>query len=245
MELLFTQRVTVTEDRVNSAGNLKLSAILQYAQEAAGGHCELLGTDWDTMAAKDMFWAVLRHRAEIKRLPQIGETLTLETWPLPTTRSAFPRALRVLDETGAVIFQVMSLWVLMNTKTRAMILPGRSGVDVPGMVRPDQIAAPGSLTPGVYANTALWQIAPGDLDQNGHVNNAKYLDRAEMLTEELACKHPREFTVCYLSETLPGEELTLNWETSPEGLLSVDGRRTKTDVPGGTERVFALQVEYE
>lgn len=241
MELLFTQSVTVTEEDVNSAGFLKLSAILHYTQEAAGGHCKILGTDWDTMAAKDMFWAVLRHRAEIKRLPKVGETITLETWPLPTTRSAFPRGLRALDDTGTVLFEVMSLWVLMHTKTRAMILPSRSGVDVPGMVRPDQIAAPGSLPAGEYQNMTLWKISPEDLDQNGHVNNARYLDRAETLTD--GNKNPREFTICYLSETLPHEELTLLWEQSPEGVLSVDGRRRKTDVPGGTERVFALRVQ--
>ena len=242
MELLFSQSVTVTQADVNAAGELKLSALLHYAQEAAGGHCKLLGLDWETMQKKGLFWAVLRHRAQIKRLPKAGETITVETWPLPTTRSAFPRAVRALDAEGKVLFDVMSLWVLMDPNTRAMILPGKSGVDVPGIQRPDQADTPGSIPPGQFQNAALWHISPEDLDRNGHVNNARYLDQAEQLSP--AGNSAKGFTVCYLSEALPGEEISMTWEQTFEGILQVDGRRVKTDVSGGTERVFALRVEY-
>ena len=242
MELLFSQSVQVSRADVNAAGELKLSALLHYAQEAAGGHCQKLGLDWETMQKKGLFWAVLRHRAQIQRLPNAGDTITVETWPLPTTRSAFPRAVRALDAEGKILFDVMSLWVLMDPNTRAMILPGKSGVDVPGIQRPDQADIPGSIPPGQFQNAALWHISPEDLDRNGHVNNARYLDQAEQLSP--AGNSAKGFTVCYLSEALPGEEISMTWEQNSEGILQVDGRRVKTDVSGGTERVFALRVEY-
>lgn len=245
MDLLFQQAVTVGTEDVNEYGKLKLSSLLRYAQEAAGGHCEILGFDWDTMAAKGLFWAVLRHRVEICRLPKAGEIITVQTWPMPATRSAYPRAVRGLDKDGNPLFEVVSLWVLMNRETRAMILPGRSGVDVPGMLRGDEIAAPGSLAPGDYENSLLWHISGDDLDRNGHVNNAKYLDHAEALSGSFSANHsPHELTVCYLSETLPGQTVQLHWSLSEEGILSVDGRREKTTVPGETERVFAVRIRY-
>ena len=245
MELLFEQKVTVRDCDLNNNGLLKLSALLRYTQEASGGHSDRLGFSWDALAEKGLFWAVLRHRAVIHRLPALGETLTMQTWPLPATRSAYPRAVRCLDQEGNCLFEVMSLWVLMDIKTRAMILPGRSGVDVPGIVRGDEIGAPGSITPGDFENTGLWQIAPEDLDINGHVNNAMYLDRVEALTGDFSASHsPREFTVCYLSEVLPGQELTLSWQLTEDGLLSAEGRRTRTDVPDQQQRVFAVRLQY-
>ena len=245
MDLLFEQIVTVAAEDVTTSGKLKLSSLLRYAQEASGGHCDILGFDWDTLAAKGLFWAVLRHRVEIHRLPIAGETVTVQTWPMPATRSAYPRAVRGLDSSGNILFEVVSLWVLMNIASRAMILPGKSGVDVPGILRGDEIAAPGSLAPGNYDNSVHWHISDDDLDRNGHVNNAKYFDHVEALTGSFADTHsPRELTVCYLSETLPGQTVQLHWNLSEDGILSVDGRREKTDVPGETERVFAVRIGY-
>lgn len=241
MELIFEQTVTVQDCDVHKDGLLKLSALLHYVQEVSGGHSDRLGFSWDNLAEKGLFWAVLRHKAVIHRLPKAGETICLQTWPMPTTRAAYPRAVQATDSQGNVLFQTVSLWVLMNTQTRAMVLPGKSGVDVPGIVRGTEIKAPSSLTPITCKQSVLWQVGQEDLDINGHVNNAKYLDQAEKLTEN-SNLIPQELTVCYLSEALLGQEITLHWEMSEDGVLSVDGVRRRTDVHAESERVFAVKL---
>ncbi len=243
MELIYEQPAVCTGSDVNACGQMKLSAVLHYVQEAAAGHCSLLGYDWNTMAAKGLFWAVLRHKTVIHRLPREGESFTLRTWPVPATRTAYPRAVQALDEQGQLLFEVMSLWVLMDMESRGMVLPGKSGVEVPGVTREDQLSLPGSLIPGKHENSTSWTVSREDLDINGHVNNAKYLDRAEMLAVS-AQRTPREFTVCYLSECRLGQSLRLHWTMSGEGVLTVDGCRPRTDVPEKSERVFAIKIEY-
>lgn len=238
--MIFRKTVFVNEENVNSSGRLKLSVLLQYVQEISGEHSNQLGFDWDTLASNHIFWAVLRHRVIIHRLPHTGETVHLETWPMPTTRAAYPRAVRATDSQGAVLFETVSLWVLMHTENRTMILPGKSGVDVPGIVRGDEPAFPGSLAPAEYENSILWQVTDRDLDKNGHVNNARYLDHVEALPNFPDA--PRELTVCYLAEVLPHQETTLFWGTSSEGVLSVEAVRTRTDVHDKKERVFAVKV---
>lgn len=239
MEAIFTQRITVSEKDCNRQGFIKLSALLHEAQEISGRHCEQLGYDWNTMASREYFWAVLRHKIYIHSLPRAGQTVTLETWPMPTTRSAYPRAVRALDEKDNVLFDVVSLWVIMNTKTRAMVLPGKSGVEVEGFLRGDEPAGPGSLAPGKHENSRLWQVSQEDLDINGHVNNAKYLDHVEELTGDVK---PKEVTVCYLAEVLPRQEIFLQWAKAEDGSLTVDGYRRKTDVRDENERVFAAKM---
>ncbi len=241
MDLIFEQTVTVQGCDVHKNGTLKLSALLRYMQEISGGHSDRLGFSWDALGEKGLFWAVLRHKAVIHRLPKAGETVHLQTWPMPATRAAYPRAVQATDSEGNILFQTVSLWVLMNTQTRAMVLPGKSGVDVPGIVRDIEIKAPSSLPPVDHSRSVLWKVGQEDLDINGHVNNAKYLDHAEALIEGCPVT-ARELTVCYLAEALLGQQITLHWDLSEDGVLSVDGIRPRTDVREGTERVFAVKV---
>lgn len=246
MELLFEQAVTVSDSDINEYGKMKLSALLHYAQEASGGHCEQLGFDWDTMAGKGLFWAVLRHRVVIRKLPVKGQNITVQTWPMPATRTAYPRTVRALDADGQELFSVHSLWALMNMESRAMVLPQKSGIDVPGILRGCEIDPPGSLVPGSHENCVLWTVAQADLDINGHVNNARYLDHAEELAGAFREDHdPCEVTVCYLAECRLEQCVSLNWTMSQEKVLTVDGCRRKTDVPEKTERVFGVKILYQ
>ncbi len=239
MENIYTQTITVRPQDCGPDSAVKLSALLQKAQEISGKHCEELGFDWNTMQQQGLFWAVLRHKIYIHEFPKAGQAVILQTWPMPTTRSAFPRAVRGCDESGNILFEVISLWVVMNTKTRSMVLPGKTGIQVPGILRGGEPESPGSLLPGQRENITLWQVSQEDLDQNGHVNNTRYVSHVEPLAAGLT---PREVTVCYLAEVLPGEELALHWTLSGDGSLTVDGHRTRTDVPQKTERVFALKL---
>lgn len=239
MELLYERTVTVENRDVNENGLMKLSALLRYVQEVSGGHSDLLGYTWDALAEKGLFWAVLRHKAVIHRLPKAGETVHLQTWPMPATRSAYPRAVRATDGQGDLLFETVSLWVLMNTQTRMMVLPGKSGVDVPGVLRGMEISTPGSLAPGDHQNKKIWCVSPDDLDINGHVNNTKYLDHTESLLPAIT---PKELTVCYLAEALLGQALTLRWSITDDGVLSLDGTRAREDPGEKPERVFAVKL---
>ena len=145
MEPLYVQNMEITDIAVDRYGRMKPSMILFIAQEVAGRHCLELSVDYDTLAAQRMFWAVTRHRVQITRMPTRGETIRVETWPMPTTRVAYPRSVVAYDEAGNECFRVISIWVLMHLDTRAMILPGKSGISVVGSVRGGELAAPGGL----------------------------------------------------------------------------------------------------
>lgn len=246
MNLVFEQTLTITDIHVDAFGRVKPATLLYFAQEAAGGHCQLLGLDWDTLAKKDLFWAVIRQRVQVTRLPVRGETITVQTWPMPTTRTAFPRATVGYDADGNELFRVMGLWVLMNLKTRAMVLPGKSGVEVPGILRGNELAAPSSLAPTPYENATHRRVLYTELDRNGHMNNTYYLSwLCDLLPSAYHKDHPvKDFTVCYQSEALENQEITLSWQHTEEGLLQVNAHREKTDVPGGKDRVFSAQIQF-
>ncbi len=241
----YRSQYTVEDNEVDCFGYLKPSMILFYAQDMAGKHCVELSVDYETMAAKQLFWAVIRHRVQITRLPQRGETLTLETWPMPTTRVAFPRATVCYDEAGQEVFRVISLWVIMNLDTRAMILPGRSGIEVAGLCKGTELAPPASLTPMIPENQKKRTVRYSDLDRNGHMNNCRYIEWAmDLLPSAFHAEHQmKEFVICYLSEAREGEQLQLGWRQDEQGVLHVETLRPGEEATGHS-RVCALQIQY-
>ena len=236
----------VTDEFLDENHQLKTSALLYFVQEVSGQHATVLGTGWDALQEKHLFWAIIRHRVRITRLPMAGETVTLETWPMPTTRVAYPRATVAYDEDGCELFRTTALWVLMDTETRAMVLPARSGVTVEGILTGNELEAPGSLSPKELSQTVPHQVTEAELDRNQHMNNTRYMDWIDsLLLGDFRKEHPmQEFTVCYLSEARKGQSLELCWELSGEQVLSVEVQRPKDDESGKTERIFAAGVVF-
>ena len=244
MEPIYIDNFTVSDLQCDRFGRLKMSALCWFVQEMAGRHCVQLGLDWDNLAKKGLFWAIIRHRVQVTRLPHKGERIRLETWPMPTTRVAFPRSVVAFDEEGRVLFSSVSLWVLMDLESRAMILPGKSGVLVEGVTVGSEIAVPLSLPPAVGENTEQRRVRFTDLDVNGHMNNTQYLNWVEDLLPGIYHRdHPaREFTICYLREAREGQTLDLHWTL--DDALRVDAQCRDPEDPEKTHRIFAAKVIY-
>ena len=243
MEPIYVDNFTVSDLQCDRYGRLKPSAILWFVQEIAGRHCVQLGTDWDTLAKKNMFWAVIRHRVQISRLPQKNETIRIETWPMPTTRVAYPRNVVALDAAGNELFRSISLWVLMDLQTRAMILPGKSSVEVAGVLRGGELPTPASLAPAQLEQCQSRRVCFTDLDINGHMNNCRYLDWAYDLLPSQFHQHKtvRDFTLGYLSEAREGDALLLQHAAAPDGSVRLEILRPEGEK---NRRIFCAELKF-
>ena len=244
MKPIFTQEITITDIAVDRDGRLKPSMILFCAQEIAGKHCVELAVDYETLEKKRLFWAVTRHRVHITRMPMRNETIRIETWPMPTTRVAYPRSMVAYDAAGNELFRSVSLWVLMDLDKRSMILPGKSGICVDGTLTGTELAAPMGLVAKPLSMSKERSVCYTDLDRNGHMNNTRYLDWIDdLLPSAYHRDHSvREFIVCYLSEATEGQELTLSWDFLEDGTLHVDAHRKEE---ARNERIFAAKLLFD
>lgn len=235
----------ITDAHVDCFGRLKPSMLLFFCQDVAGHHCIRLGTDYDSLAEKNLFWAIIRQKVQITRLPRSGQTIRVQTWPMPTTKVCYPRSTVAYDMEGNELFRAIGMWVLMDKTTRAMILPGKSGVTVQGLLTGTELAAPASLAVRQLENTALRRVGYTDLDRNGHMNNTRYLEWMDDLLPSSFHRDfvPTEFTVCYHSEAREGDELRLNWQVSPDNLLQVESWREEGEA-SSPHRIFAAQIRF-
>ena len=245
MDFVHSVNFTIEPYHLDRFGRVRPSVFLYFAQEAAENHCHQLGTDWEAMAAKGLFWAVIRQKLQILRLPKVGEEITVQTWPVPTTRVAYPRATAGFDREGNALFRVMSLWVIMDANTRAMVLPGRSGVAVEGVVRGCELDSPGSFVPKQTDLESCRTVVFSELDRNGHMNNTRYLDwLCDLLPSDFHREHPvKAVTICYHAEALEGQQMHLAY-TLEDGVLGLDAQGAKTDVPQKEVRIFTAKMEF-
>ena len=244
MKPIYIKEYEITDASVDCFGYLKPSMLLFLCQDVAGRHCHILGADFDTLARRNMIWAIIRQKVQITRLPRSGEKVRIETWPMPTTRTCYPRSTVAYDEAGNELFRSVGLWVLMDMQSRSMILPGKSGVEVNGLLTGTELASPGSLAPHEMENLHKRQVCYTDLDRNGHMNNTKYLEWiSDLLPSSFhRDKKVQEFTVCYHAEAREGDTLHMGWQVRDD-TLQVESWRNETG-SGAFHRVFAAQVRY-
>lgn len=243
MELIYEKAYLLTDMHTDAFGRAKPSALLSFAQDIAGEHAALLSGNWEALQKKHLFWAVSRHHLEVLKPPKIGQTLLLRTWPMETTRVAYPRAVEGYDQNGALLFRMVSLWVLMDTQKRSLVLPGKSGLTINGCNRGCEGKLPASLLPGNYENTHCRTVLYSELDRNRHMNNTRYLDWiADLLPLSFHEGHYlSSCTVCYLQELLPGQTLQFSWELDESGLFRLDGCLAESTPE---KRIFAAQVHF-
>ena len=243
MEPIYEKTYLLTDMHTDAFGRAKPSALLSFAQDIAGEHAALLSDSWDELQKKHMFWAVSRHNLEIFQTPKIGQHLLLRTWPMVTTRSAYPRAVEGYGEDGTLLFRMVSLWVLMDTEKRSLVLPGRGGLTINGCNRGCEGQIPGSLPPGTFENTTCRTVTFSELDRNRHMNNTRYL---EWISDLLPLSfHETHYLssckVCYLQEALPEQVLSLSWKMDENGLFSLDGYLAESTPE---KRIFAAQIQF-
>ena len=245
MEPIFIKEYEITDAAVDCFGRLKPSMLLFYCQDVAGNHCQYLGADYDTLAQKNLIWAIIRQKVQITRLPRSGETMRVETWPMPTTKVCYPRSTVAYDADGNELFRSIGMWVLMDATSRAMILPGKSGVDVEGLLTGTELAAPGSLAAKQYEQLDQRRVCYTDLDRNGHMNNTKYLEwMADLLPSSFHKTHTAtEFTVCYHAEAREGNQLHMSWQLDENGQFQVESWREAPE-DSGFHRIFAARIQY-
>ena len=212
--------------------------------EAEGLSPVILGNS-DNLNVGDSVVAITRQTVSITRLPRAYETITIETWPMPESRVAYPRATVAYDAQGNELFRCIALWILMDLTTRAMVLPGKSGIEYHGITRGGELTSPKSLTPKNLPNATDRKVRFGQLDRNGHMNNTKYLEWAmDLLPGSFHREHPlKGFTVCYLNEAREADRVTLR-HSLEENILLVDATRPDPIDETKTHRVFAVKAEF-
>ena len=181
------------------------SEILRISQQAAGAHLAALGLEGEAQKL-GLVWIIIRIRCEIFAQP--GKQGTAVTWPGTPRVGMMPRYCELYDPAGNLTARIVTTWVLADAATRQLRLD--CPVPVPDLSRGDEPAPGRSLPRKDLPFLSAFSPAPGQIDENGHMNNAAYLDAAaDAAAGLLQGRDLAAFAVDYRAEILPGTEISV------------------------------------
>ncbi len=170
-----TETGTIRVSQVDRSRRIKLTALLDWMQDSAYTHSNLLEIfSTDRLLARNMSWVLMRKCIRIQSLPFLGQTVHLTTFPSALNRYFAFRDFKLQDGEGNPLVLATTSWAVFDLEKRRII---RTPAD---FIR--DFAAPGppclkfsrtKITPlqqSDYSEEIF--LRDNDLDLNTHVNHS-------------------------------------------------------------------------
>lgn len=193
----------------------KLSCLLSFAQEAAGSSADEIGFGYHDLLPKGLGFLVVATHCELFRAAKHGETLTVETWPLPPRHVIFERHYRIKSG-EEIIAALASRWCLVDLKDFSLCTP-----DVLGEIHENCPYNPEKSLEiknwkipklnGAGCEALKIKVGNSHCDHYLHVNNTRYLDFfLDCFTmEELSARSVKSFRIAYNKQAKEGDTITV------------------------------------
>ena len=213
MDKIYQETFLLRTSQCDYRGTWRPSAIFEAMQEASGMHSHLLGCGRDALIQQGFVWVLSRMEVQMGKYPGVGDTVTVETYPMNNRRWFFPRFFIFRNEQGDELGCASSLWVLLDLETRKMAPPDRVVHLIPD--NSDLTAPMGLPSAAVEADgeESRFTRVPAytDLDVNNHVNNARYVDWLcdALGYETLERQTLRNICINYEAEVRPDQAVEL------------------------------------
>ena len=214
----------------DASHRLKVSELFRIMTNLADMAFEFRGMDHQFLMKRRMVFLITRVSVNIHRMPLQIEKIRAATWEQSVDRAQFIRNFAVWSETGELLVEASSGWVLVDPVLRSILRPAQFDEAFPGFLHPQPENLSGAPA---FARLRLKETAEGvescpprrivysDIDGNGHVDNARYIEMAfDVLPESLTGKSPREVQIVFSREAMPGETLSLYRKIDGEKALT-------------------------
>jgi acyl-ACP thioesterase len=226
---------------VDESGGLTLAAVFDYFQEAAIRHAEDLGVGQGPMSALGQGWVLSRVSVLMRRRPRQTEQLTVRTWPRGWEKLFALRDFDIQDGAGEPVAVARSCWLIVDIAKRRPLRPQAAMEKLPLNEGLDALAdgGKGLDMPAGAEKAAVRTAAYSDIDFNGHMNNARYVQWIQDILEPGALTRAgtMRLDINYLSEVKLGETLEL-WKAQNGLVIAVEGRR-------GGQAVFRAELRLD
>lgn len=203
---------------------LRPSALLGIVQEAACMSADELGFGYADLKPRDFGFIIVNTYCECKRPIRLGESLTVQTWPLPPRHVFFERDYRILSGDEDVV-AVASRWCLVDLRNFSLLPPeymGEAHERCPYRAEKTTVP-PAWKIPRVRDGRTVYEmkVCGSHCDHYLHANNAQYADFFFncFTMKELAARSVTAFQITYGKQAKEGSSLALVREDTQDGAV--------------------------
>lgn len=210
----YSENIIIPCYDADSSGKMKLFAFLNYAQEAANRHAELMGFGYETLIGHRLAWVLSRIHVKFHEYPKWKQHVVLNTWHKGSERLFSLRDFTLKSEDGELLVSATTSWLTLNLDTRRLVrdslLLGEEAEDKDNALETpcDKVQLPAGAEPELVGNH---EVAYSDIDFNGHANNAMYAFWAiDAIGNEFMVSHElTDFMINFNHETKAGDNIVI------------------------------------
>ncbi len=175
----FKSRVRYSE--TGEDGILSLSRAVHYMQDCSTFQSEELGVGVEHMKKIGRAWFLSAWQIEIRRRPKLMEEIVVGTWASGFKAMYGYRNFVIRDGAGEDLVRAASTWVYMNVETGRPERVKKEIAAVYGEESPLEMEEVGRKirVPEMLTEYPAFPVRRDQIDTNGHVNNARYVEMAE------------------------------------------------------------------
>ena len=205
----------VRERDVNLNDLIRPATILDYFQDIAGMHADILGVGYKDMLNLNLYWVILYEEFEvINNLPKFGERILVNTWPKTTGRLEAEREYEIRDLNNNLLIKGISNWCVISTDTRKLERMDKVKFNGEYYDKSNYLEKSKrrlNLKLKDVIKEYNYKVLLTDLDHNKHLNNARYLDIIYNMREDLAYKNVKKVEIAFLHEVRYDEIINVKY----------------------------------
>ena len=93
------------------------------------------GLTYEYMRSKGIVFLLVKLAIAVKRMPRCEENITVETWFERTEGAKFVRNMRFLSETGEILLEADTRWIIADPDTHRILRPSALPFKMPEVGR--------------------------------------------------------------------------------------------------------------
>ena len=197
----------------DETGKLSLPYILNLAILSSTMQSVAYGIGPDETHTRGLGWIVLQHVMDIKRRPNIDETVILQTYAREVNPYFATRIYKIFDTDRNELVSIESLYAMLDMEKRKMArIPAEYvalyGADVVKKI--PRLPEPTKISANESALSLDYRVRYTDIDSNKHVNNSKYFDWLQDVLGEtfLQTHEPVQVNIKFEQEVRMGDVIS-------------------------------------
>ncbi len=218
---------TVRTYDIGSKGKLQMHSLMQYLQESASAHANMIGVGFDWMMGKGLYWVLVNLRIVFDKVPFYGDTVTIRTYPSGFDVMKAYREFIGTGQDGKPMFKASSEWMVLERGSGRLREMSDLGFDFPFTnERPlGELARLRSLKD--YKVVTEFVVPHSSIDMNSHVNNCEYVRWGmDALWKFDPKRHDvKNVHISFNAEVRENEHLLISAVRTNEGTVSIKGAR--------------------
>lgn len=211
LEEFYEKEISVCQYDCDFKNRMKLGAVLRQVQQVSEDHCNAIGLTAEKHLKSHTAFLLTKLSVTVYGNIFANEHAKLITKPYFPNRAVYRRKTCLYDEAGREAFFIDSKWILIDTETKRILRKPPDTLQFPftleTLAHPENLEIKPMNTRKIGNVTASYS----QVDINGHINNASYVDIiCDHLPEECFCDRSiKKMVLAFHHEVQLGEEMHL------------------------------------